>query len=200
MIKTVVFDLGGVLIDWDPRHLYRKLIPEEAAMERFLDEVCNDAWNVRQDAGRTIDEAVAERVTLYPDHTPLIEAYYDRWLEMVPGAIDGTVEILAELKALGTPLYALTNFSRETFPLATERFEFFGWFEGVVVSGRVGVIKPDRRIYDLLFTTFDIAPSTALFIDDRQDNVDGAKAAGMDAVRFSSPERLRADLRERGIL
>jgi len=200
MTKTVVFDLGGVLIDWDPRHLYRKLIPDEAEMERFLDEVCTHDWNVHQDAGRTIAEAVAERVALYPDYTPLIEAYYDRWQEMVPGAIDGTVELLAELKALGTPLYALTNFSRETFPRTRERFEFFGWFDGVLVSGQVGLIKPDRRIYELLCSTFAIEPGNALFIDDRQDNVDGARAAGMDAVRFSSPEQLRSDLRERGVL
>jgi len=200
MMKTVVFDLGGVLIDWDPRHLYRKLIPDEMEMERFLDEVCNDEWNVRQDAGRTIAEAVSERIDLYPDHSSLIEAYYERWQEMVPGAIEGTVEILTELKALGTPLYALTNFSRETFPRACQRFDFFGWFDGVLVSGQVGVIKPDRRIYELLFSTFAIDPENALFIDDRQDNVDGARAAGMDAIRFSSPQQLRADLSERGVL
>jgi len=200
MKKTVVFDLGGVLIDWDPRHLYRKLIPDEEEMERFLDDVCTHDWNVRQDAGRSIADAVAERVALFPGHAPLIEAYYERWQEMVPGAIDGTVEILAELKAIGTPLYALTNFSRETFPRVRERFDFFDWFEGILVSGRVGVIKPDRRIYTLFYSTLAIDPSEALFIDDRQDNVDGAKAAGMDAVQFSSPERLRTDLRERGIL
>src|SRR5882724_3854695 len=144
----VVFDLGGVLIDWDPRHLYRKLFAgDESAMEQFLATVCTHEWNRCQDAGRSFAEGARLLKAEHPNKAELIDAYGARFHEMMPGPIAGSVEILAELRARGTPLYLLSNFSAETFPPAFERFDFLRWFHGMVISGEVGVIKPDPRIY-----------------------------------------------------
>ena len=144
--SIVIFDLGGVLVDWDPRHLYRQLFPgDEAGMEQFLAGVCTNEWNLQQDAGRSWAEATALLRAQHPGQEALIDAFHQRWPEMIRGAIDGTVEILRELREAGVPLYALTNWSAETFPVAEERFDFMGWFRGVVVSGREKLIKPDPR-------------------------------------------------------
>jgi 2-haloacid dehalogenase len=160
---TVVFDLGGVLIDWDPRHLYRKLFGRnEAAMEHFLATVCTHEWNLGQDAGRTFAEGARLLKAEHPDKAKLIDAYCARFDEMMSGPIVGSVEILAELKTVGTRLYCLTNFSAETYPPTFERFEFLRWFRGVVVSGEVGVIKPDPRIFELLLKRFAIDPKRAV--------------------------------------
>ena len=141
--SIAIFDLGGVLVDWNPRYLYRKLFDgDEVAMERFLGEICNTAWNLQQDAGRPFAEACALLVARHPGQRGLIEAYRARWPEMLAGPIHGTVEILRELKARGTPLYALTNWSAETFPLALERYDFLHWFEGTVGSGVEMLLKP----------------------------------------------------------
>ena len=130
MYKTVVFDLGGVLIDWNPRYLYRKLMPDEASIEHFLNTVCTGAWNAQQDAGRPFAEGVAELVAQWPDQQAHIEAYHTRWIEMIGGAIDDTVTILTTLKDQGTPVYALTIWSAETFPLVRPTFDFLNWFSG----------------------------------------------------------------------
>jgi 2-haloacid dehalogenase len=198
---TVVFDLGAVLIDWDPRYLYRSLFPGDPdGMERFLGEICTPAWNHRQDEGRTWDEAVAELVAAHPHERARIEAYRDRWHEMLGGPIHGSVAILRELRDAGTPLYALTNWSAETWPIAFERFDFLGWFRGVVVSGTERVAKPEPAIYRLLLERFAIAADDACFIDDRAENVAGARDAGMDAIRFTDAEALRRALVARGLL
>src|SRR3984893_15686504 len=150
--SIVVFDLGGVLIDWDPRHLYRKLFAgDEPAMEQFLETVCTHEWNRCQDAGRSFAEGARLLKAEHPDKAELIDAYGGRFGEMLSGPIAGSVEILAELKARGTPLYGLTNWSSETYKPAFERFDFLRWFQGILVSGEVGVIKPDPRIFELLF-------------------------------------------------
>lgn len=196
----VVFDLGGVLIDWNPRYLYRKLFDDEAAMERFLATVCTSAWNLEQDAGRPFDEAVAVLQAEHPDQGDLIAAYFARWPEMMVGALEATVAVLAELKALGVPLYALTNWSAETFPFARARFAFLDWFRAILVSGEVGLIKPDRRIFELLAQTHGFALEHAVFIDDSPVNAGGATAAGLHGIHFTDAPALRGELAALGIL
>ena len=194
MPKTVVFDLGGVLIDWNPRYVYRQLFDDEAEMETFLSGVCTPEWNVAQDAGRTIDEAVAEATSRHPEKAALIKVYYDRFDEMMAGPIDGTVDILARLHQRQTPCYALTNWSAETFPLARKRFDFLGWFKGIVVSGEEKLMKPDPAIYRLLLERFALAPQDTVFIDDSPRNVQAAAELGLHAVHFTSPSALNDEL------
>jgi 2-haloacid dehalogenase len=197
----VVFDLGGVLIEWDPRHLYRKLFAgDEAAMEHFLATVCTHEWNRGQDAGRSFVEACQLLKAEHPDKAELIDAYHARFDEMMPGPIAGSVEILAELRDRGTPLYGLTNFSAETYPPTFERFEFLRWFHGILVSGEVGVIKPDLRIFELLIERFTIDPQRAVYIDDVEANIVAARPFGIHAIRFANPVALRAELARLGLL
>jgi len=200
MIDTVVFDLGGVLIDWNPRYLYRQLFDDEAAMERFLADVCTGAWNEQQDAGRPWAEAVATLSADFPEHAPLISAFRDRWKEMLAGPIQDSVALLAELKARGVRLYALTNWSHETFPVALEMYDFLRWFEGIVVSGDERLIKPDPRIYQRLFERYGIEPARAIYIDDARRNVEAAAALGMHAWWFQGAEGLRAWLASHGLV
>jgi 2-haloacid dehalogenase len=200
-VGTVVFDLGGVLVDWDPRHLYRKLFDgDDAAMEWFLANVCNAEWNAAQDRGRPFAEGVAEATARFPEHRDLIRAYHERWEETLGGPIDATVNLLAELDARGTPLYALTNWSAETWPVALERFSFLRRFDGILVSGEVGVVKPDPAIFALLVRRFGLEPARTLLVDDSPRNVDAARACGFRAVRFTSPAGLRVELSELGLL
>ena len=200
MIDTVVFDLGGVLIDWNPRYLYRQLFDDEAAMEHFLTKICTGPWNEQQDAGRPWNEAIARLSAEHPAHAPLIAAFRERWEEMLAGPIAGSVELLAELKARGVRLYALTNWSNETFPRALELYDFLHWFEGIVVSGEERLIKPDPRIYQCLFERYGIEPSRALYIDDARRNVDAAAALGMQAWWFQGAEGLRTWLASHGLV
>lgn len=200
MTRAVVFDLGGVLIDWNPRHLYRKLLPDEASVEAFLAEVCTADWNYQQDAGRTVAEAVAELSARHPDRAELIAAYYGRWEEMLGGAIEEAVAVLEELAAARVPLYALTNWSRETFPIARRRFGFLERFRGIVVSGEERAAKPDPRIYRALIERYQLDPAACLFIDDVERNADGARAAGMEAMVYTSAAALRRRLADEGIL
>lgn len=191
----VVFDLGGVLIDWDPRHLYRKLFGgDEAAMEHFLANVCTHEWNRGQDAGRSFSEGAGLLKTDHPDKAELIDAYFARFDEMMAGPVAGSVEILGELKASRTPLYGLTNFSAETYPGAFKRFEFLRWFDGILVSGEVGIIKPDPRIFELLIRRFAIDPHRVVYIDDVAANATAARAFGIHAIHFTTPEALREEL------
>jgi 2-haloacid dehalogenase len=196
----IVFDLGGVLIDWNPRHLYRKLFDEEGAMERFLSEVCNHDWNLCQDAGRPFAEAVAELAERHPEERPLIEAYWHRWAEMIAGPIDSSVEVLAELRQAGLELHALTNWSAETFGVARERFAFLTWFRSIVVSGEIGLIKPDPRIFELLLERTGRMAKDCIYIDDSEVNVAAARRLGFDAIRFQSGGELRAELAARGLV
>ena len=199
--SVVVFDLGGVLIDWDPRHLYRKLFGgDEAAMEHFLATVCTHDWNRCQDAGRSFAEGARLLKTEHPDKAALIEAYGMRFAEMIAGPIPGSVEILTELKDRGTPLFALTNWSAETYPPARERFEFLSWFRGILVSGEVGVIKPDPRIFELLIERYGIDPESAVYIDDVEENAAAARPFGIHPIHFTTPAALRRELVALGLL
>ena len=200
-VRNVVFDLGGVLIDWNPRYLFRSLFAgDDGAMEAFLRDVCNHEWNERQDAGREWSEAVALLSAARPEFARFIEAYRDRWSEMLKGEITGTVAILAELKRAGIPLYSITNWSHETFAVARARFEFLGWFRDIVVSGEEKRIKPDPRIYEILIERNGLNAPECLFIDDVERNVQGAEAVGMRALRFQSPAQLRSALVEARVL
>jgi 2-haloacid dehalogenase len=198
--KAVVFDLGGVLIDWDPRYLYRKLLADEEAVEEFLATVCTPEWNAELDRGRPFAEGVAELVERHPAQAAAITAYHERWREMLGGEVPGAVAVLADLRAAGVPLYALTNWSAETFAITRGRFAFLEWFDGVVVSGQERVIKPDPRIFRLLADRFGLDPETTFYVDDSEANVAAARALGFDAVRFTGPERLRRDLEARRLL
>jgi 2-haloacid dehalogenase len=191
---TVVFDLGGVLIDWDPRHLYRQLFDDPDEMESFLAEVTTAEWNAHQDAGRPWAEAIEVLVAEHPERRELIEAYHRRWPEMLAGAIPGTVDVLADLRVSGVRLVALSNWSAEMFPVARERFDFLAWFEGIVVSGEVGVSKPDRRIFEHLAERFGIEPAATVFIDDSPANIDAAAALAFRAIQFTDATALRLEL------
>jgi 2-haloacid dehalogenase len=199
--SVAIFDLGGVLVEWNPRHLYRKLFAgDEAAMEDFLANVCTTDWNERQDAGRTFAEATAALMPRHSDKRELIEAWFSRFGEMVPGAIDGTVAIFAELKARGVPVYGISNWSAETFPTQRGRFPFFAWFDDLVISGDVGVIKPDPRIFAILLERNALDPATAVFVDDVEKNARAAGELGIHGIHFRSPDQLRRELAAVGLL
>ena len=197
---TVVFDLGGVLIDWDPRYLYRQLFDDPREMESFLAEVTTTEWNAHQDAGRPWAEGIELLVATYPERRDLIEAFHLRWPEMLAGEIQGTVDVFGELRTAGVRLVALSNWSADMFSVARERFGFLAWFEGIVISGDVGVNKPDRRIFEHLVERFGIEPATALFIDDSSANVNAAAAMGFRAIQFTDPTALRVELGRVGLL
>lgn len=191
----VIFDVGGVLLDWNPRHLYRKLFPgDEAAMEAFLATVCTAEWNRGQDAGRLCADASALLKAEHPDKAALIDAYYDRFAEMVPGPIEGSLEILTELHTRDTPLYYLSNHSAETWRHSLGRFPFCSWFAGGIVSGEHGVLKPDPAIYRLLLDRYAIDPHRAVFIDDVAVNAEGGRPLGIHGIHFSNASALRSEL------
>jgi 2-haloacid dehalogenase len=199
--SVAIFDLGGVLIDWNPRHLYRKLFDgDEAAMEHFLATVCTTEWNQRQDAGRSFADATRELLPRHADKLELIEAWRQRFDEMIPGAIGGSVELLAELKQRAVPIYAVTNWSAETFPPQRKRFEFLSWFDGIVVSGFEGVIKPDPRIFRILCERYGVSPVSAVFVDDVAQNAAAASVLGIQGIHFESPQQLRRELVLLGLL
>jgi 2-haloacid dehalogenase len=192
--SIIVFDIGGVLLDWDPRYLYRKLFDDEAAMEAFLAEICTPEWNERMDAGMSFDDGVAELTNRHPHHAEMISAYHYRWIEMIPSAIEGTVDILKEARDRDHPVYAITNFNAEKLAIASELYPFLKDFDGVIVSSEVRLIKPDPAIFQAFFQTYDKQPSDCVFIDDREANVEAANTIGMRGIHFSGPSQLRSDL------
>ena len=201
-IDSVVFDLGGVLIDWNPRYLFRTMFDDEESMERFLTEVCSQEWNAQQDAGRPWAEAVSLLVAEHPEFETEIRAYYERWGDMLGGPISETVDVLAELRQTGVRLFALSNWSSETFALARQQPEygFLDWFEAIVISGDFGFAKPDPRIFGHLIDRFGLDPSRTLFIDDAPANIDAATALGLRTLRFENGEALRTELSAKGLL
>ena len=199
--SIAVFDLGGVLIDWNPRYLYRKLFNGDTdAMEEFLATVCTQSWNEQQDAGRTFADGGSSLKLVHPHMAPLIDAWFGRYDEMLGGPISGTVDILTKLNSHGVPLYALSNWSVETFPAAVRRFEFLKCFRGVMLSGEVKLLKPDARIFKLFLETFAIDPASAVYIDDRDLNVEAARAFGMHGIVFTEAAALRTELLDLGLL
>ncbi|MCA3554588.1 HAD family phosphatase [Aestuariivirga sp.] len=197
---NVVFDIGNVLIHWDPRALYRKIFATGDEVEWFIANVCTQDWNLEQDRGRSFAEGVAALTALFPGHAGAIAAYDLRWHETVTGPIDGSVAILDELRASGTPLYAITNFNQHKFREALQRFPFLGLFRDTVVSGDERVLKPDAAIYHLLLERNGLAAGDCVFIDDSLRNVEGAVAVGMKGVHFTTPEALRRQLAALGVL
>jgi 2-haloacid dehalogenase len=189
--SALVFDLGGVLLDWNPRHLYRKLFDDEVAMERFLSEVCTMEWHHAHDLGVPAEETAAPLIAVHPEHAAHIRAWTERSEEMLAGPIDGSVEILRDLRAAGVPCYALTNMETWTYPGRRERYPFLRWFDGTVVSGFEGVAKPDPRAFELLLNRFGLTASDTLLIDDSPVNVRAAREVGMQALEFESPAKLR---------
>lgn len=199
--KNIIFDLGGVLIDWNPEYVYLQVFNgDRAKMRWFLEHICTFEWNEAQDAGRPLQEATALLLQKFPEYSEEIKAYYGRWEEMLGGAIQPTVEVLKSL--IGQEKYrivALTNWSAETFPVALRHFEFLHWFEDIVVSGKEGMRKPFPEIYRLTLDRFGFLPQETVFIDDNLRNVEAAKALGIDAIPFQDAAQLRQSLSERNI-
>lgn len=197
--RAVVFDLGGVLIDWDPRHLYRTVFHDEEAMERFLAEVCTLEWHDRHDRGHPMAASVAELAATAGEHADAVLLWADRYDDMTAGPIPGTPEVLADLRRAGVPVYALTNMPVEAWPALLERFAFLRELDGAVVSGEERMAKPDREIFDLLVTRFGLDPAETVFVDDRAVNVEAAERLGFVGVRFTSAAELRRELAALGV-
>ena len=199
MIRNIIFDFGAVLVDWNPRYLYLPYFGgDEQKTEWFLTEVCPYVWNTTVDAGRDTQDAMQERIALYPEWEKEIRMYYGEWIKMMGGELPGMCDLLKELKAAGYRLYGLTNWSRETFPKIAD-WPVFQQLEGYVVSGAERIKKPDQRLYRILIERFGIDPAESIFIDDSQANLDGGEAVGIRGVLFESPEQIRLKLKEIGI-
>ncbi|MEI9918881.1 MAG: HAD family phosphatase [Bacteroidota bacterium] len=200
-IDTVVFDLGGVLIDWNPRYLYRKLFSTEDEITWFMDNICTSEWNDMQDAGRSFADATEELVKRHPEHEVPIRAWYGRFPETISGAIEPTVEVLTKIRdKKAHRLYALTNWSAESFPWAQQNFEFLSWFEGIVVSGQEKTRKPFADFYHILLKRYSIDPARTVFIDDNIKNIKGANEVGLNTIHFTSAPELEKELKKLGVL
>lgn len=197
---TIVFDLGGVLIDWNPRYVYRQIFKTEEEMEWFFQNITTTDWNENQDAGYPLHKATEELVAKHPEWDAEIRAYYGRWIEMLGDAIHETVEVLHKLKQNGKyKIYALTNWSAEAFPHARERFEFLKWFDGIVVSGEEKTRKPFAEFYKILLDRYHLDPTNTVFIDDNLRNINGAEAMGMTGIHFHNAGQLKEELGRLGI-
>ena len=200
-IKAVIFDLGGVLIDWNPDYVFDKMFRDEKRKKHFYQNICTPDWNEKQDAGRSLQEATEELLQKHPDWKEYIEAYYGRWEEMLGGPIHETVEIFRELKQKDhLKLYALTNWSAETFPVALDKYDFLHWFDGRLVSGEEKTRKPFPEFYHLMLRRFNLKPEETLFIDDNERNVKAAQELGIRSIQFKNPGQLKEELRRVGLL
>ena len=196
----MLFDIGGVFLDWDPRHLYRRVFDDEERMEWFLRHICTAEWHAAHDRGLAMAPSCAELALLHPEWAAEIRAWSERSEEMVDGVMDDAISILTELKATGTPCFALTNMEAETYPRRAERYAFFSLFDGIVVSGLEGVAKPDRAVFEMTIRRFELTPAQTLFVDDRQENVDVARSCGFAAHHYLGPAGLRQALADTGLL
>jgi 2-haloacid dehalogenase len=198
-IKNIIFDFGGVLIDWDPRYMYRNVFADDAQMEWFLQHICSHDWNIQQDAGRTLEKGTTLLVKSFPEHEKMIRLFYDRWEDMLNGPIEANVQLLQPLRDKYR-LLGLTNWSAETFPIALEKYSFLNEFEGIVVSGVEKLIKPDPAIYELLLKRYKIAAPESLFIDDNQNNIEAANKLGFQTIHFTEQTALGQKLNHLGLL
>ena len=194
-IKNIIFDFGGVLMDWDPRYMYRNVFDDDNEMEFFLETICNSDWNIKQDAGRTFDEATKELIIKYPKYENEIRIYFSNWIEMIGGAIDENVVLIDDLKDKYR-LFGLTNWSEETFPLVFNKYSFFKEFEGIVVSGTEKIIKPDAGIYKLLLSRYGLTANESLFIDDNQDNITAANKLGFKTIHLGEKVNLKDEFQK----
>jgi len=200
-ITTIIFDYGNVLLEWNPRYLYQRFFPNDPeGMERFFRDVDFLEWNAQQDKGRTFKEGIAELSKQFPQYSHLVQAYHDHWSDSIVGAIAGTVDILRQLKKAGYKLYGLSNWSAETFPRAREKYDFFDLFDDMVISGDVGHLKPDARIFQIMLDKIGTPAQECLFIDDSLANIQQAQKMGFPVIHFQSPEQLKASLRGLQIL
>lgn len=194
MIKNIIFDFGGVLLDWNPRYLYKSYFNNDQEMEHFLADICNGEWNIKQDAGRPFAEAVKELQAKFPEYAEAIQMYDDDWEKMLKCELPESIDLLKELKSMGYGIYGLTNWSAEKIGYAFANYSFFSLFDGIVVSGVEKVVKPDRKIYEILLERYSLKPGECVFIDDNQDNVDMAKVLGINAIRFDNIGNLKEHL------
>tara|TARA_B100001778_G_scaffold31086_1_gene22495 strand:+ start:3003 stop:3617 length:615 start_codon:yes stop_codon:yes gene_type:complete len=201
-VKNIIFDLGGVLIDWNPEYIYLDAFKgNRKKMEKFFDEVCTFDWNENQDAGYPLANATEDRIALFPEQADLIRMYYGRWEEMLRGSISGTVSILKKIVSNNDyRVFALTNWSAETFPIALKRFDFLHWFEGIVVSGTEKTRKPFPEIYETTLERYDLKACESIFIDDNERNVAAANQLGIQTIKFLNPHQLEKDLKTKEIL
>lgn len=199
-ITTVVFDIGNVLLDWDPRHLYRQLITDPRELTSFLSKICTPAWHLAHDLGADISRSCQELAARHPEHERLIMAWAERGDEMIAGPIEGTVSLLAELRAAGHRCLALSNMEPDRFLRRLEQYPFLKWLDGYVVSGFEGVAKPDPAIFEILRSRFELTPGATVFIDDNEANVEAGRAAGFQSIRFASPDQVRLHLTGLGLL
>ena len=199
-VKAVLFDIGGIFLDWDPRHLYRKVFDDEERMEWFLGHICTAKWHMAHDQGYPMAPSCAELARRHPEWAAEITAWSDRSEEMVAGVIDDAISVLAELTATGMPCYALTNMEAETYPLRVARYEFFSLFDGIVVSGFEGTAKPNPAIFHIVVGRFGLSPAHTLFVDDRLENVDVARSCGFQVHHYHGPKSLQATLADSQLL
>ncbi len=196
-IKNIVFDFGGVLVDWNPHHLYDKYFGSSEKATWFLENICRYSWNLQMDKGKPFAEGVAELQAIYPEWSEAIGIYHTRWIEMMGGEVEGTPDLLRRLKAAGYRVFGLSNWSMETFPLVRDEFPIFKELEGKVISGEELMVKPEPEIYHCLFERYSLVPSESVFIDDNADNVAASIREGMPAIQFKSAEQLEAELKSR---
>ncbi len=199
-MKDIIFDLGGVLVDWDPRYLYRKVFATEKEVDWFLANVCTQPWNTQQDAGRSFEEGIALLEDKFPEYAFAIRFYWTRWGEMMGGEVPGTADVLREVKAKGYRVFALSNWSAQTFPLAQARFDFLKEFDGIVISGEEKLVKPDPVIFTRLLEKYNLKASNCVFIDDNAANISKAADLGFETILFTGADSLRQTLISRGIL
>ena len=200
-IKNIIFDLGGVLIDWNPDYVFKEVFIDDEKLAWFYREICTMDWNENQDAGYPLKKATEERIALFPQYEDWIRLYYGRWEEMLGESIQGTVDLLKQcVESPALKVVALTNWSAETFPIALKKFDFLQWFEGIVVSGEEMTRKPFPDIYQTTLKRFDLKPEQSLFIDDNKRNIEAAKALGIHCIHFSSPQQLEKELKKLNVL
>jgi len=199
-INAIIFDFGGVLVDWNPHNLYRRFFQNPQEIDKFLSEINFSEWNLQQDKGRSFAQGVAELTTKFPQHSELIRAYSDLWEDSIVGPINGSVEILRELIKAGYSIYGLSNWSSEKFPIAFNKYDFFKLFDGIVISGDVKVAKPDPAIFEIILKMINRSPGECLLIDDSASNIDAANKLGFNTILFKSPQQLQLELQKMDII